>query len=221
MDVHNESSGHQSSPSTSTLVGVALPKPPTPPPTVEAIPESAVPTAPAVADPPPPYPSRDRRSRAERARLRRAAQLSAESGGGTLRVFVDPLTRTQSESSPLSAEDGTETTPLLSPRRRPRTLSHSTGVSTHSIAQTVVSLFGADDVDADENAVGVDGHEAVASSSRRSMKRYFRPLIRRAYYKPLVHLLIINFPYALCAFVYLFVGTLVSDKLKRNLARGN
>ncbi|OBZ70757.1 hypothetical protein A0H81_09281 [Grifola frondosa] len=39
-------------------------------------------------------------------------------------------------------------------------------------------------------------------------RRYFRPLGRRAYYAALFHLLILNFPYALLAWVYLFVFTL-------------
>jgi len=41
-------------------------------------------------------------------------------------------------------------------------------------------------------------------------KWYFRPLIRSAYYKPLFHLLVLNFPYALVAWLYLFIFTVVS-----------
>lgn len=41
-------------------------------------------------------------------------------------------------------------------------------------------------------------------------RRYFKPLMRRAYYSALFHLLVLNFPYALLAWVYLFVFTLVS-----------
>lgn len=40
-------------------------------------------------------------------------------------------------------------------------------------------------------------------------RRYFRPMTRRAYYSALSHLLFLNFPYALVAWVYLFVFTLV------------
>lgn len=43
----------------------------------------------------------------------------------------------------------------------------------------------------------------------RSCKRYFRPLTKRVYWKALFHLLVLNFPYALAAWVYLFVFTLV------------
>ena len=46
--------------------------------------------------------------------------------------------------------------------------------------------------------------------SRRAWRRYFRPVTRRVYYMALFHLLVINFPYALAAWVYLFVFTLVS-----------
>jgi hypothetical protein len=44
------------------------------------------------------------------------------------------------------------------------------------------------------------------------VRRYFRPLSRRAYYSALLHLLVFNFPYALAAWIYLFVFTLVSAK---------
>ncbi|EJD03206.1 uncharacterized protein FOMMEDRAFT_168237 [Fomitiporia mediterranea MF3/22] len=118
--------------------------------------------------------------------------------------------------SPLSPEDGTETTPLLSPRRRPRTLSHSTGMSTHSLAQTVLSLFGTDDADVERNAADPEGQEEAISAalgSRKSLRQYFRPLWRLTYYRPLVHLLIINFPFALFSFIYLFVGTLTGTTL--------
>lgn len=39
--------------------------------------------------------------------------------------------------------------------------------------------------------------------------RYFRPVMRKAYYSALFHLLVLNFPYALVAWIYLFVFTLV------------
>lgn len=40
-------------------------------------------------------------------------------------------------------------------------------------------------------------------------RRYYRPLGIRAYYASLFHLLVLNFPYALLAWVYLFVFTVV------------
>lgn len=42
-----------------------------------------------------------------------------------------------------------------------------------------------------------------------SWKRYFRPLGRGLYWKSLVHLLCVNFPFAVIAWVYCFVFTLV------------
>lgn len=215
MDSHTTTGAPDEQGTSSPLV---VPKPPTPPPAMQVL---TIPNAPAVADPPPPYPSRERRARA---RARRAAQASGESGtghssGGTLlRLSVDPSTYSQHEPSPLSPEDGTETTPLLSPRHRQRRLSTSTGISAHSISQTVFSLFQEDDLDADgeqrhferlEDGEELEGIEG-SSSSPRSLKRYFRPLWRRAYYLPVLHLLLVNFAYGLIAFVYLFVGTLVS-----------
>lgn len=96
-------------------------------------------------------------------------------------------------------------------------MSHSTGVSAHSITQTVLSLLGADEEDADADAVGnvtnmdIEANTSpVSPRSTRRIQRYFRPLWRMAYYRPLIHLLVINFFYALVAFVYLFAGTLVS-----------
>lgn len=93
------------------------------------------------------------------------------------------------------------------------------------MAQTVLSLFGPDEVDADANGNAarqdVEEETSTASTSRKSLKRYFRPLWRRSYYLPLAHLLLINFPFALITFLYLFVGTLVSrDLFKARMARG-
>jgi hypothetical protein len=107
-----------------------------------------------------------------------------------------------------------------------------------SLAQTVISLFqeGSDE-QGDGGGAGVGGettdveydvlsdidrpgdceqdyHPAQRRQyslfSRRAWKRYFRPMTRRVYYMALFHLLVLNFPYALAAWVYLFVFTLVS-----------
>ena len=40
-------------------------------------------------------------------------------------------------------------------------------------------------------------------------RRYFRPLGRRAYYSAVFHLVVLNFPYALAAWLFIFVFTLV------------
>ena len=48
-------------------------------------------------------------------------------------------------------------------------------------------------------------------------RRYFRPMARRAYYSALFHLLVLNFPFALAAWLYLFVFTLVRLSLAYHL----
>ncbi|KAF5346317.1 hypothetical protein D9758_011531 [Tetrapyrgos nigripes] len=52
------------------------------------------------------------------------------------------------------------------------------------------------------------------------MKKYFRPLTRKPYYMSLFHLLMVNFPYALAAWVYLFVFTLTGTVLLMALPLG-
>jgi hypothetical protein len=101
-----------------------------------------------------------------------------------------------------------------------------------SIAQTMISLFQTEpDSDPDcsdhENEgrplLPVEDHDGARRQglqicgqrrrsswlSRRAWKRYFRPMTLRTYYAALFHLLVLNFPYALAAWVYLFVFTLV------------
>lgn len=53
----------------------------------------------------------------------------------------------------------------------------------------------------------VDRRRDVSWAAR--WQRYYRPLGKRAYYASLFHLLVLNFPYALLAWVYLFVFTVV------------
>ena len=48
------------------------------------------------------------------------------------------------------------------------------------------------------------------NGSLEACKRYFSPLTRVVYYRALFHILLLNFPYALVAWVYLFVFTTVS-----------
>ncbi|KAI0314190.1 hypothetical protein OF83DRAFT_1174969 [Amylostereum chailletii] len=57
------------------------------------------------------------------------------------------------------------------------------------------------------------GRRRVKRSWAARTKNYFKPLFRRAYWSPLLHLLVFNFPYALLAAVYLFVFTLVGTTL--------
>jgi len=128
-------------------------------------------------------------------------------------------------------------TPLLgvsSPTRRTRTMSLSSVASiSPSLAQTVVSAFRMDlDSDVEDreetshdrpavNPLPDDGHLSHAPAIARHRARgwrtrwrlYFRPMCRRAYWSALFHLLVINFPYALLAWVYLFVFTLLGTIL--------
>jgi len=165
-------------------------------------------------DPPPPYPSRDRRHR----RRRPTVELSSADS--------------EDVSFPTHAD---ETTPLLgvsSPTRRTRTMSLSSGASVSpSLAQTVVSAFRIDldsdveDTEETTNPPPADGgalpdnHLTTAPGITRRRARgwrsrwrlYFRPIGRMAYWSALLHLLVFNFFYALFAWVYLFVFTLVRN----------
>ncbi|PFH53678.1 hypothetical protein AMATHDRAFT_54096 [Amanita thiersii Skay4041] len=77
---------------------------------------------------------------------------------------------------------------------------------------------------------GGGGRWWLSSSSRRgeswswfsvaAWRRYFRPMFRRAYYLALLHLFVLNFPYALAAWVYLFVFTLTGTTLLMALPLG-
>jgi hypothetical protein len=170
-------------------------------------------------EPPPPYPSRERRHR------RRRTAVESSGGDSDDHAFLG------SAAHPPPHPD--ETTPLLgvsSPTRRRRTMSLSSAASiSPSLAQTVVSAFrmdldsdGEDEEETphDQPAVGAvpDGLLSHAPAITRHRARgwhtrwrnYFRPVGRRAYWSALLHLLVINFPYALLAWVYLFVFTLVS-----------
>ncbi|KZT22169.1 hypothetical protein NEOLEDRAFT_1032200, partial [Neolentinus lepideus HHB14362 ss-1] len=132
---------------------------------------------------------------------------------------------------------------------RPRTtsytstyLSSASSVAPHtrppSLAQTAFTLFHSDD-ESDLDNDDDDGdyaplpthppHEvsenspapSVAWSRRmRNWRRYWRPLGRWRYWMSLAHLLLINFPFALVAWVYLFVFTLTGTMLLMALPLG-
>ncbi|KAI0255478.1 hypothetical protein BJV78DRAFT_676058 [Lactifluus subvellereus] len=172
-------------------------------------------------DPPPPYPSRDRRHRRRR--------TTVEGSGADSEDVIFP-------GSTHAHWYADETTPLLgvsSPTRRPRTMSLSSAASiSPSLAQTVLSAFRMDlDSDVDDepetshgppadgapaddrltNAPGVARRRA--RGCRASWRHYFRPIGRGAYWSALIHLLAFNFPYALFAWIYLFVFTLLGTIL--------
>jgi len=90
------------------------------------------------------------------------------------------------------------------PARRERAVSHSsTARSSHSFAHNVMSLFQAE----------FSPPEIENDSFWVRTKRYFRPMKQSAYYSALLHLLVINFPVALLAWVYLFVATFAGAAL--------
>lgn len=65
------------------------------------------------------------------------------------------------------------------------------------------------------DALGSSRLAGVQTKRRGMLARYFRPMVKRAYYSALFHLLILNFPYALAAWLYLFIFTLVSKAVTR------
>ncbi|KAH7911017.1 hypothetical protein BJ138DRAFT_1007505 [Hygrophoropsis aurantiaca] len=133
---------------------------------------------------------------------------------------------------------------------RPRSSSYSSTVvssssAAPSFAQTVLSLFQNDfddesDVDIYEalaghhphhSSQGFDHHRSGVCTpelqahrwplfSKHAWGRYFRPLTRRAYHAAVFHLLVLNFPYALFAWIYLFVFTLTGTTLLITLPLG-
>jgi hypothetical protein len=121
---------------------------------------------------------------------------------------------------------------------RTRTLSESSAAPSTaiSVARSVYSLFSTDvDTDSDDEAnrdsVLVPNHSRATTATsgephfvsagepasdgssdaprKYGVRKYFRPLVRAAYRKAVFHLLVLNFPYALIVWIYLFVGTLV------------
>ncbi|KAJ3711457.1 hypothetical protein DFJ43DRAFT_1228483 [Lentinula guzmanii] len=53
----------------------------------------------------------------------------------------------------------------------------------------------------------------ILSSTQARWARYFRPLTRPVYWRSLTHLVLVNFPFALAAWVYLFVFTVTGTTL--------
>jgi hypothetical protein len=167
-----------------------------------------------ITDPPPPYPSRERRSRIVRSPRGRSGRIQTNHD---VRIsYMDEDT---------AAREPDETTPILS--TGPRSHSHtSTTYAAPSLAHTVFSLFQLESDDgvylhdgAEDRqllSLGNDSASMVSSQnhgtdffSSATLKRYFRPLIHKSYYAALFHLMVVNFPYALAAWVYLFIFTVV------------
>jgi hypothetical protein len=96
-----------------------------------------------------------------------------------------------------------------------------------SLAQTVASLFRAydDEEELVSEVVPDDGLLFSAGElpeihtrpegfwSVRAWRRYFRPMKQKVYYRALFHLYVINFPFALAAFLFTVVFTVVRNNL--------
>ena len=150
---------------------------------------------------------------------------------------VSPIPPGADENTPLLGGSAAPSSPrsLRSPNRRtvggrPRSLSLGSILSyasaAPSFAQTFISLFAEEDsVDSEcdypppplpshshplhlQRLSSLD-HEGERGR-RSAWRRYFRPMVRRVYWMALFHLVVLNFPYALAAWVFLFVFTLVS-----------
>lgn len=179
-------------------------------------------------DPPPPYPSRSRRTRGLAGNRNRRpsqpihTQLSSTDSHSDYEAVTSPF--------PLSDEgEPDENTPFLSPHQRrpntrPRSISHASTLSVApSLAHTVLSLFQTEDDDGgDYEERGASELESLPEYvqprgffSAQSWKRYFRPLVQKVYYLSLFHLLALNFPYALIAWIFLFVFTLVCSVMSK------
>ncbi|KAK7001366.1 hypothetical protein R3P38DRAFT_3048747 [Favolaschia claudopus] len=194
------------------------------------LPTSANVAGDALNDPPPPYPSRTRRPRRTNHRQNQTShhsQIGSSESHSDYEALLSPAE---------DAQEATETTPFLSGRRvvtRPRSGSHITGSSVVSVApslgQTVASLFRECEDHDDEDEFGTESVEdglLITSGelpevhtrphgfwSLRSWRRYFRPLTRRVYYRSLFHLYVINFPFALAAFLFAVVFTVTGTTL--------
>lgn len=174
---------------------------------------STLPAAPS--DPPPPYPS-PRRHGARRSN-RRQAHYSIQTGN----ISSTDSHSEDAQLSPLTPDEGSHLlppTPRSTTRRlRPRSNSHTSTISVApSLAQTVLSLFQPveesdlyDDFEEGRMLLSPAEDEQRGPWSYAAWERYFRPMGQKVYYRSLFHLAVINFPYALAAWVYLFVLTVV------------
>ncbi|KAF8166360.1 hypothetical protein K438DRAFT_1984407 [Mycena galopus ATCC 62051] len=91
---------------------------------------------------------------------------------------------------------------------------------------TVVSLFRTYDDDEEFGPEGGDDGLLISAGelpevhtrpegfwSLRAWRRYFRPLTRKVYYRSLFHLYVVNFPFALAAFLFAVVFTVETTLL--------
>ena len=199
-------------------------------------------------DPPPPYPSPERRLRALRTSRRHPQRATAHISTRSTLSSLDSDALAEHALSPTRPHvfpvyGGSETTPLLRPSsRRHRANSHaSTAVSSTSFTQTILSFCQDSDSEPDvdilealggehlshQDPVDRDGHTRNPLHTRparwpfhkRAWAGYFRPMRRKAYHAAVFHLMVVNFPYALIAWIYLFVFTLVSIEIRSHFSR--
>jgi len=83
------------------------------------------------------------------------------------------------------------------------------GVQLHDGAEARLFLSSGDD----NGSLGSSQSQRTGFFSSVAWKRYFRPLSRKSYYAALFHLTVVNFPYALAAWVYLFIFTVTGTTL--------
>ncbi|CAE6416287.1 unnamed protein product [Rhizoctonia solani] len=109
-------------------------------------------------------------------------------------------------------DDAEEGTPLLHnhPRRRSRAASYS----------TMASYTGVDFLSLILGTQPLTAPDHVSRSFRERRARYFVPLRRRVYWRSLAHLAVINFPFALAAWVLLFCGVVLGTTLLITLPFG-
>ncbi|KAG8722025.1 hypothetical protein FRC08_007794 [Ceratobasidium sp. 394] len=113
-----------------------------------------------------------------------------------------PTNADESDADEDPTPTSTETTPLLNGRtwrRRRRTASYSTTASYS----------------------GIDFRSLILGTySTSGEPRYFAALSRRVYWRALLHLMVINFPFALAAWVLLFCGVVLGTTLLITLPFG-
>lgn len=106
-----------------------------------------------------------------------------------------------------------ENTPLLIRTRR-RSASSSSEISgtAPSFAHTMASLFNSSD--------SLQAPQQDHQQAPNRFKKYFRPMCKQVYWKSLFHIAVLNFPFALLAWVYLFVFTVTGTTLLITLPLG-
>ncbi|KAJ7502585.1 hypothetical protein B0H11DRAFT_1907145 [Mycena galericulata] len=200
-------------------------------------PPPVTPPSPPVAeinDPPPPYPSTGRRSRRPNRRQIQTSlhgQISSTDSHSDYEALISP-------QLDAGDQEPTETTPFLSGRRvgtRPRSESHPSVFSAISVAPSLAQTFASIFHEYDDEDVDDSPEDGLLFSpgelpeihtrpegfwSRLAWKQYFRPMTRKVYYKALFHLYVLNFPFALAAFLYVLVLTVTGTTLLMALPLG-